>query len=267
MAARYLTIVPIPGAAPSREGPGAAAAWFPVVGFAIGALLVLVDRLTTALFAPLLAALLTVTAWKLVTGGLHLDGVADCIDGLVGHDPAHRLAIMRDSHIGAFGAVGLILFLLLEVAAVSGVDGGMRWRALLVAPVVGRAMSPLMARMFPAVLNMGAPHLKDPPTPAHMGAPQWADPHTPSPGHGARFRAELGPMAPAVATALAFVVSITVLGAWGVLALVLAVGLTTLIGAFMTRRLGGVSGDVHGAAVEFSELAVLLVVAAVNPAR
>ena len=240
MAARYLTIVPIPGAAPSREGPGAAAAWFPVVGFAIGALLVLVERVTTALFAPLLAALLTVTAWKLVTGGLHLDGVADCIDGLVGRDPAHRLAIMRDSHIGAFGAVGLILFLLLEVAAVSGIDEGMRWRALLVAPVVGRAMSPVMARMFP---------------------------QTPSSGHGARFRAELGPMAPAVATALAFVVAIAVLGAWGVLALVLAAVLTTLIGAFMTRRLGGVSGDVHGAAVEFSELAVLLVVAAVSPAR
>jgi adenosylcobinamide-GDP ribazoletransferase len=247
MAARYLTIVPIPGAAPSREGPGAAAAWFPVVGLAIGGLLVLVERVTSALFAPLLAALLTVTAWKLVTGGLHLDGVADCIDGLVGHDPAHRLAIMRDSHIGAFGAVGLILFLLLEVAAVSGIDGGLRWRALLVAPVVGRAMSPLMARMFPATTSQGR--------------------QTPSFGHGARFRAELGPMAPAVASAFAFVVALGVLGAWGVLALVLAAVLTTLIGAFMTRRLGGVSGDVHGAAVEFSELAVLLVVAAVSPAR
>jgi adenosylcobinamide-GDP ribazoletransferase len=246
MAARYLTVVPIPGAALSREGPGAAAAWFPVVGLAIGVLLVLVERVTSALFAPLLAALLTVTAWKLVTGGLHLDGVADCIDGLVGHDPAHRLAIMRDSRIGAFGAVGLILFLLLEVAAVSGIDGGLRWRALLVAPVVGRAMSPLMARMFPAT----SPGLQ-----------------TPSSGHGARFRAELGPMAPAVASAFAFVVALGLLGAWGVLALVLAAVLTTLIGAFMTRRLGGVSGDVHGAAVEFSELAVLLVVAAVSPAR
>src|SRR5205814_1662390 len=76
MAARYLTIVPIPGPAPSREGPGAAAAWFPVVGLAIGALLVLVDRAVIVLFAPLLAALLTVTVWQLVTGGLHLVVVA-----------------------------------------------------------------------------------------------------------------------------------------------------------------------------------------------
>src|SRR5438045_9174293 len=103
MALRYLTIVPIPGGAPSREGPGASAAWFPVVGLAIGALLVLVDRVTTALFAPLLAALLVVTAWKLVTGGLHLDGIADCLDGLVGRDPAHRLAIRRGRRIGAVG--------------------------------------------------------------------------------------------------------------------------------------------------------------------
>src|SRR2546429_8258581 len=99
------------------------------------------------MFAPLLAALLTVTVWKLVTGGLHLDGVADCLDGLVGNDPAQRLAIMRDSRIGAFGAVGLILFLLLEVAAVSGVGTPMRWGALRVAPGVGRAVSPPVARV------------------------------------------------------------------------------------------------------------------------
>jgi adenosylcobinamide-GDP ribazoletransferase len=237
MAARYLTIVPIPGVA-SRDGPGAAAAWFPIVGLGIGALLVVVDRIAMALFAPLLAAVLTVTAWKVVTGGLHLDGVADCLDGLVGHDPAQRLAIMRDSRIGAFGAVGLILFLLLEVAAVSGIDARARWRALLVAPAVGRAMSPMMARMFPA---------------------------TPS-GHGARFRAELPGGAPAIALVMALLVAVAVLRASGLLALLIGVALTLAIGMFMTRRLGGVNGDVHGAAVECVELATLLVVAGVHPA-
>src|SRR5256885_13516458 len=120
MAARYLTIVPIPGVAPSREGPGAAAAWFPVVGLAIGALLVLIDRITSAMFAPLLAALLTVTVWKLVTGGLHLDGVADCLDGLVGNDPAQRLAIMRDSRVCAVGPRGPTPLLVAEVPGVGG---------------------------------------------------------------------------------------------------------------------------------------------------
>ena len=131
---------------------------------------------------------------------------------------------MRDSRIGVFGAVGIILFLMLEVAAVSGIDARARWRALLVAPVVGRAMPPLLARMFGATLS----------------------------GHGARFRAELGAAGPAIATVLAIVVAIGVLGGSGVLALVIGIGLTTALGAVMTRRLGGVSGDVHGAAVELA---------------
>ena len=66
--ARYLTIVPLPENSSAREGPGAAAMWFPVVGLAIGGVLAVVDRLASAVFAPLLAALVTVTAWKLVTG-------------------------------------------------------------------------------------------------------------------------------------------------------------------------------------------------------
>ena len=78
-----------------------------------------VDSLTARLFPGLLGALLTVTAWKLLTGGLHLDGLADCLDGLVGRDREHRLAIMRDSRIGTFGAVGLILFLMLEIVTVA----------------------------------------------------------------------------------------------------------------------------------------------------
>ena len=60
-AARYLTILPIPAKA-AHEGPGAAAAWFPVVGLLIGVLLAAVDRLAGVLFAPLLAGVITVTA-------------------------------------------------------------------------------------------------------------------------------------------------------------------------------------------------------------
>jgi adenosylcobinamide-GDP ribazoletransferase len=236
-AVRYLTILPIPGAATSREGPGAAAAWFPVVGLGIGALLAVVDRLTSAWFVSLLAAALTVVAWKLVTGGLHLDGLADCLDGLAGHDPAQRLAIMHDSSIGAFGAMGLVLILLLEIAAVSGIDSSARAHALLLAPVGGRAMSPILARLFPSV----------------------------SAGHGARFRAELGSAAPVVAAVLAVTVALVAMGALGLLALVLVFALAMMVGGFMTRRLGGVTGDVHGAVVELGEVVVLLTAAAAHP--
>jgi adenosylcobinamide-GDP ribazoletransferase len=238
-AIRYLTIVPISGGAAGHEGLGSAAVWFPVVGLFLGAALALIDRATTSLFAPLLAALFTVTAWKVVTGGLHLDGLADCLDGLAGGDPARRLAIMRDSRIGTFGAVGLILFLMLELATVSGIDAGVRGRALLLAPVIGRAMPPLLARLFPPLAV----------------------------GQGAQFRAGLGPTTPALTTMLAVVVALATLGAGGAGALAISIGLSVAVGAFMSRRLGGVTGDVHGAAVELSELAVLVVVAALHPAR
>src|SRR5437867_1561091 len=151
LAVRYLTIVPLPGrAAHGVDALGRAAGWFPVVGLGLGLVLVGVERVASILFPSLLAALLTVTAWKVLTGGLHLDGLADCLDGLVGRDAEHRLSIMRDSRIGAFGAVGLILFLLLEIAAVAELPAGLRWRALLVVPALARATPPLLARCFRA---------------------------------------------------------------------------------------------------------------------
>src|SRR5947207_3423551 len=146
---RYLTIVPVPGGgAHGLAALGRAAPWFPGVGLALGAVLVGVERLTSTVFSPLLAALLTVTVWKVLTGGLHLDGLADCLAGLAGRDAAHRLGIMRDSRLGAFGAIGLILFLLLEIGALVELPADARWRALLVLPAVGRATPPLLARCF-----------------------------------------------------------------------------------------------------------------------
>ena len=233
-AARYLTIVPIPARTTPHEGPGAAAAWFPVVGLLIGVLLAAVDRLAGALFAPLLAGVISVTVWKLVTGGLHLDGLADCLDGLAGRDPASRLAIMRDSHIGAFGAIGLVVVLLLQVATVSGLAAPARAHALILAPVVARAMPAVIGRVFPA----------------------------PGPGHGASFRADLGRAAPVVTVALALAVAVVTMGGRGVVALLLAAVGALAFTAFMSRRLGGVSGDVHGAVIELSEIVVLLTAAA-----
>jgi adenosylcobinamide-GDP ribazoletransferase len=219
---------------------GRAAAWFPIVGLGLGLVLVLVERVTSALFPPLLAALLTVTAWKLVTGGLHLDGLADCLDGLAGRDSAHRLAIMRDSRIGALGAVGLILFLLLEIAALPELPPAIRWKALVAAPVVARAMPPLLGRIFPA-----------------------ARPD----GHGAGFRAQLPGRAVPLALGVAAAVSVAVLGAPGLVALAAALLAVLALGRFFTHRLSGITGDVQGAAVEVAELVVLLTVSAWAYAR
>src|SRR2546428_12178469 len=94
LAVRYLTIVPVSRRRHAGlEDLGAAAPWFPVVGAALGLVLAGVDAVTVHVFPPLLAALLTVTVWKLLTGGRHLDGLAACPGGLAGPDPHARRAI------------------------------------------------------------------------------------------------------------------------------------------------------------------------------
>ena len=235
-AARYLTIVPLPGPGHAPiDALGRSAAWFPIVGIGIGVGLVLADRVTSWLFPPLLAALLTVTAWKLVTGGLHLDGLADCLDGLVGRDPERRLAVMRDSRIGAFGAIGLIFFLLLEIVALSELPPAVRARTLLAAPVIARATPALLSRLF---------------------RPARPD------GQGAAFHASVARSSTVIGVAVALAVALLSLGALGLV--VIAVGLLAAlaVAGLLARLLGGVTGDVLGAAVEVSELTVLLTVSA-----
>lgn len=236
VAARYLTIVPIPG--PTSGHPGAlgrAAAWFPVIGLGLGVFLIIVEKITLVLFPSLLAGLLTVTAWKLVTGGLHLDGLADCLDGLGGRDAEHRLAIMRDSRIGAFGAIGLILFLLLEIGAVVELPPGVRARTLLVVPVIARATPSLLALLFPAAK---------------------------SEGFGAAFSASVGRRAAPIALAIALLVAATALRSLGVVVLAVALLSAVAVARFVATRVAGITGDVLGAAIEVAELAGLLTVSA-----
>ena len=237
----YLTIVPLAGRRPgAADDLGAAAPWFPVVGTALGTLLALVDVLSIRIFPPLLAALVTLTMWKLLTGGLHLDGLADCLDGLAGGDPAERQAIMRDSRIGAFGAIGLVLFLMLELAALTELPATARWRALLAAPTVGRATPALLGRVFAAA----------------RGA-----------GQGARFCASLTRTAVPAALGVALLVAAAALRWAGLVAFGAGIAAALVVGVFFARRLGGITGDVLGAAVEVAELAVLLAVSAWTYAR
>lgn len=241
LAVRYLTILPLPGRRHADVGDlGRAAAWFPVVGLGIGVIVVAVEWLASRVFPPLLAALLTVTAWKLLTGGLHLDGLADCLDGLGGRDPEHRLAIMYDSRIGALGAVGLILFLLLEITAIAELPPSVRPYVLVAAPALARAMPALLGRVLAPARRQGL---------------------------GAAFQATLRPRAAPLAMAAALVITAAALGGAGVLALALAAVVSLLIGRFFAARLGGITGDVFGAAIEAAELAAVLTVSAWAHAR
>src|SRR5262245_60421135 len=92
LAVRFLTVLPIRGReAAGPDALGRAAWWFPIVGLALGAALALIDRALQATVTPLVAAALVLTFWKAITGAIHLDGLADCLDGLGGRDREQRV--------------------------------------------------------------------------------------------------------------------------------------------------------------------------------
>src|SRR5260221_3157510 len=104
----------------SAGDSGRASVWYPFVGFVIGALTWLAWKATMFFFPPLVAGVITLAVWVMLTGGLHLDGLADCCDGLFVSAPIeHRLEIMKDPRTGAFGVIGLILVLFLKAAVLA----------------------------------------------------------------------------------------------------------------------------------------------------
>jgi len=210
---------------------GAAAPWFPAVGAGIGALAGAVVYLAAPRLGATVAAILGVAVLVLVTGALHADGLADCADGLgVRGDRARRLAVMRDSAIGTFGALALLLWAMLLVAALAGLDREDALRALVVAAALGR---------WAAVVHAAA------------ASPARAD------GLGAGFApARTSSLAATViAVALAIVLEGPAHGAI-VIASALLAGLLT--SAWSRATLGGRTGDTLGATVALTEATVLV---------
>jgi adenosylcobinamide-GDP ribazoletransferase len=237
LAIRFLTIVPVPGReAEGRGALGRAAWWFPAVGLGLGAVLVALDRALVLAFPPLLTALLVLACWKVATGGIHLDGLADCLDGLGGRDPRHRLAIMRDSRIGTFGAIGLILYFLSALLALAEMPLAARDRLLLLAPAAGRLAPLLIAPRFGSA--------------------------SPGRGTGSAFVQHVGDWAGPVNLIAVLGLGAWLLGPWGPALIVGALVIAFLWSASLAWWFGGLTGDALGSGVELGELAILLAGAA-----
>jgi adenosylcobinamide-GDP ribazoletransferase len=123
---RFFSILPLPAPAEPDEAPFSTSAWAaPLAGALIGLLAAIALAIALRLgLPPSLAAVAAVAALVVVSGGLHEDGLADCADGLAaGRSCDERLTIMRDSRIGAFGAIALTLALVARVAAITALAG------------------------------------------------------------------------------------------------------------------------------------------------
>lgn len=242
----FLTLLPIGHTWPDGRPPRSVG-WYGWVGWLLGGValvpLTLLKGRVDLHATPhaLLAGVLVVTAWALLTRFLHWDGLADSFDGLWGgHTPERRLEIMRDSHIGAFGIVAIVLVALVQVACVTLlVSKGALW-PLLAAPVAARFSLSLAAWELPAARPDG------------LGRSAIGD-------AGVYERLVAG------ASLLALLVCLA-LGAtshqfiWVVAAGVVA-GLA--VPRMLSKPVGGMTGDLFGATVVLIETIVLLTAAVI----
>ena len=237
VAVQMMTRVPVRFAAPPTAGELArAAAWYPLVGAGIGAAAAGAYWALGRAHLPSLAPWAALAAAVVVTGAFHEDGLADTADGLFGgHDRARRLEIMRDSRVGTYGVVALVLVLGAQVAALGALPASLGWRALVAAHALGRAAA-LPLTLMPYARAEGG-----------LGA-------------------SVAQRVPALALAFALVTGVAPLALlpWPLaLAAVGAAGLVALAGAWrFSRDLGGITGDTLGAVVKLAELTTYVAAAA-----
>ncbi|MHB8776445.1 MAG: adenosylcobinamide-GDP ribazoletransferase [Anaerolineales bacterium] len=213
---------------------GRAAGWFPLVGVVLGTLLYAVNYAARLVFPGSVSAALTLLAWVVFTRAFHLDGFMDTCDGLFGGwTPERRLEIMKDSRMGAFGAAGGALVLLLKYTALAA--------SLDMGPVL--VISATLARWGMALAIFAFPYAREQ-------------------GLGRELKDNVGWLQIILATCIALIVIWFVTGMMGLIAFALA-GLALWLGArYILRLIPGLTGDSYGALCEGIELVVLLFFAA-----
>lgn len=238
IALQFLTRLPVPrSTSAGPEDRGRSVPFYPLVGLLLGALMLGMQTLLTSVDVGLQSALVLLL-WVLLTGGLHLDGLADSADAWAGShgDRDKALRIMKDAASGPAGVVAVTLILLIKFAALSVLIRENLWAGLIIAPVLGRAAMVL--------LFVTTPYIR----PEGLGAAQAA-------------------FLPRRLAIVALVISTVVVigfGAAGICALAAASGLWLILRVMMVRRLGGTTGDTFGAACELIETAVLVTMALVS---
>ena len=216
------------------------AVYFPIVGLLVGLLAAAVHWGAYFLWPEPVPSVLAVAAAALVTGGLHEDGWADVFDALAAsRDPRRMLEVMKDSRIGAAGALALILLLLGKVSVLGTFSAGRAADALVAAHVLSRwSHLPLL----------------------------WKLPHArPEGGLAGPLAGRVSGARVAIGTVFTLVSLFYALH-WAILStLTVALVATLAAGIFFRRRLGGITGDCLGAVNQLVELGVLLTLAAPWP--
>lgn len=229
-----LTILPADSrSTPRDEAFGRSWIWFPLIGLLIGSILVGTHHALTRWTPPLVASALVLGLWILISGALHLDGLADACDGLYGgRTPEERLRIMKDPHIGTISVVVLSVHLILKFALIHSLPPSEIVPALLLVPCLGRYAMVIPGTTLPY---------------ARTGD-----------GTAARFVRHATVSSLLMATVSALLLSWLIAGRRGLGLCGVVGGVGLIARTVFSRTLGGITGDALGATGEILESVLLL---------
>jgi adenosylcobinamide-GDP ribazoletransferase len=231
-AVTFLTRVPLPVTTPSPS----MLPWFPVVGALLGLLAAAVYVIASLVLAPLLAAALAVATTMVLTGALHEDGLADAADawgGASSRDEALR--ILRDPTHGTFGVLAIVLSVVVRVAALASLAPAIAVAVLPAVHAISRGLTVGLLRTTPPARDDGLARA---------------------------VMTDTSPISTALAIVVTAVLGIGLLGPWFVAAAAVAVAAGWLVRWLAMRRIGGMTGDVLGAAEQLAEGCLLILFAA-----
>ena len=227
---RTLCILPLPGkdvAKFSRSLP-----WFPLVGLLLGGMTLALFSLLQPLFSPEVTALFLLIFITLLTGGLHLDGLADWADGIFGgQTKERRLEIMKDSNLGSFAGIALGLLFFSKWVALVELSKHPAGMALLLAFLFSRSGMAALAAFYPYARKEGTAY---------------------------SFIAQAKPWQGLVALGLAASLALLLVGPWGLVPLGASLLFMGIFGAWMKVKVGGITGDLLGSYNELTETGLLL---------
>lgn len=230
-AIRFLTVFRL-GKRETPDDVSKALPFFPIVGALIGVTAALINYLLRFFVPVPIVSVLIIAFLSCSNGFLHLDGFIDTCDGMAGHKTREqRLEIMRDSHPGAFGVIGVSLLLLLNHVSINSLSGIVLTRTLIIAPMISR---------WAMVYTI------------------FAYPYARPEGLGASFKKGITPLKFALATLIAIALSFVAGGLFGITIQACVWIITLIYAAYFKSKLGGLTGDTYGAINEIAEVSVFI---------
>lgn len=232
---QFLTIIPLPFRLDYQEGDmGRSMRWFPLVGLSLGIMLAALHYCLMFIFPEQIVALLLVAILAVVSGALHLDGLADVFDGFGARGSRERfLAVMKDSGTGAIGVVALVLGLVLKYQALLHLPAGLKYGGIVVFPAA--------ARFAQVLTTVGSRRARED-------------------GLGVGFISTAGMKEILIATLTVLPAAFFLLGVTGIICCLVAAIFARLSRSYFHARLGGITGDIIGCTSELAEILALLAI-------